>query len=99
MRMMMRVRIPAARGSEGIRDGSLARALEATAESVKPEAAYYILENGHRAALFVFDLPDQAQIPLIVGPLFQACDAHIELTPCMTPEEMLSGVAKVVSGA
>ena len=39
MRMMLRVSIPVEAGNAAIKDGSLPRAIQATSERVKPEAA------------------------------------------------------------
>ena len=40
-------------------------------ERLKPEAAYFFPEDGKRTALYVFDVQDEAQIPVVVEPFFR----------------------------
>ena len=49
MRMMLRWTVPVERGNQAIKDGTLARTIQALLEELKPEAAYFWPENGKRA--------------------------------------------------
>ena len=62
MRVMARVSIPVESGNSGIRDGSLPKVMQQTAEKWKPEAMYFTTFEGRRTAYIVFDLPDSSQI-------------------------------------
>jgi hypothetical protein len=54
---------------------------------LKPEAAYFVAEHGHRCAMMFFDMKDASDIPGIVEPLFAGLKARVELLPV----ELLSG--------
>ena len=54
MRVMARVSIPVEAGNKGIRDGSLPKVMQQTAERWNPEAAYFTTFDGRRTAFFIF---------------------------------------------
>ena len=58
MRMMLKVVIPVEAGNKANKDGSLARAMQGAAERLKPEAAYFLPDDGKRTALFFFNMQD-----------------------------------------
>ena len=95
MRMMLKVMIPAESGSRALKDGTLARVLGSTAERLKPEAAYFLAEEGNRTALFFFNMQDSSQIPVIAEPLFAAMNASLTLVPVMNADDLHKGLAEV----
>ena len=99
MRMMLRWTVPVERGNETIKDGSLAKTLEALAEQLKPEAAYFFPEAGERAGMMVFDMNDPAEIPQIAEPLFLNLDAAVEFMPVMNADDLQRALAKVAEGS
>ena len=92
MRMMLKVSMPTEASNAAFKDGSLGTALMGAVERLKPEAAYFFPENGRRTALYVFDMKDEAQIPVVVEPLFHAVNADITLIPVMNAEEVAKGI-------
>ena len=52
MRMMLRVGTNPAKGDERAKRGTLAGAIGAFMEKAKPEAAYFTIDAGERAAFF-----------------------------------------------
>jgi hypothetical protein len=48
----------------------LSKIFEATMSKLKPEAAYFAAEHGHRSAMMFFDMKDASDILGIVEPLF-----------------------------
>ncbi len=52
-------------------------------ERLKPEAAYFIEEDGKRECLFVFKL----DVPALLKPLFPDLDASFHVTPVMNAAE------------
>ena len=95
MRTMMKVTIPAASGNKAILDGSLPRLMQTTLETLKPEAAYFFPQNGKRTALFVFDLKDTAQIPVVGEPFFMNLEAEVELIPVMNGQDLQAGLSQL----
>ena len=97
MRMMMKVSIPVEAGNKAIKDGSLPKTILGFIEQMKPEAAYFIAEDGKRTGYFFFDLKDPASIPPAAEAFFMNLQAAITLTPAMNVEDMKAGVSKVAS--
>lgn len=95
MRMLMKVTIPVEKGSAGIRDGSLPRAIQEAMERLKPEAAYFTPLGGTRTALFVFDMQDSSQLPAIAEPFFSGFAAAIEIMPCMNGDDLQKGLGQL----
>ncbi len=75
-------------GNKLARDGTLGATVESILGDIKPEAAYFLAENGERTAYLFVDLEDASQIPAVAEPWFLACDASIEIVPVMTPEDL-----------
>ncbi len=94
MRMMLKVTIPVEAGNKANKDGSLARAMQGTAERLKPEAAYFLPDDGSRTALFFFNMQDASQIPGIVEPLFMGLNASVAMSPVMNADDLQKGLAE-----
>ena len=95
MRTMLKVEVPVDAGSRAIEDGTLARVIEDTIDQVHPEATYFFAEDGHRTALMVFDLPEAADIPRIVEPLFSQLSARVTLLPAMDVADLRTGLRRM----
>jgi hypothetical protein len=93
MRMLLKILIPAEAGTRAIKDGSMARLLEGTLSKLKPEAAYFVAEDGLRTAMIFFDLKDTSEIPSIAEPLFAGLDAKIEIQPVMNVDDLKKGLS------
>jgi hypothetical protein len=59
---------------------------------LKPEAAYFVAEHGHRSAMMFFDMKDASEIPGIVEPLFAGLNARVELLPVMNADDLKKGI-------
>jgi hypothetical protein len=92
MRVMMRATIPVEQGNKALKDGTLRKVVQSALQELKPEAAYFFPFKGKRTALFVFDLKDPSQIPVIAEPLFSALHAEIEYVPVMNAEDLQAGL-------
>jgi hypothetical protein len=97
MRTMMKITLPVAAGTRSIRDGSLPRLIQGTLDTLRPEAAYFYVDNGRRTSLLVFDLKDPTQIPSVCEPLFMGVDAEIQLIPVMNAQELQAGLGQMPS--
>ncbi|HKN27058.1 MAG TPA: hypothetical protein VJY34_03915 [Roseiarcus sp.] len=92
MRMMLQVHIDAVDGSEAFESGEMQKAIGAFSEKFKPEATYFTVYDGMRAAFFVFDMKDASQMPVVAEEFF-ALGADIHLTPVMTAGDLMKGLA------
>lgn len=89
MRLMLRFTIPVEKGNEAEADGTLGTALKDLVEALKPEAAYFHLDEGMRAGTIFFEATDQAQMAAINEPLFARLNAAIEIQPAISMNELL----------
>jgi hypothetical protein len=88
---MLKVTMDHEVASRAVRDGTMPKLMQQTFEDLKPEAAYFTSMNGHRTAMFVFDLRDSSQMPVIAERFFEMkCD--VELTPVMNREDLMTGL-------
>jgi hypothetical protein len=55
---------------------------------LKPEAAYFIADNGKRTGIIILNMDDVSQIPSIAEPFFLGLNASIEITPAMVPADL-----------
>jgi hypothetical protein len=76
MRFLFKISIPVEAGNKAARDGFsiIAKILE----QQKPEAAYFIAENGMRTGIVVMEMNDVSQLPSIAEPWFLGLNASIE---------------------
>jgi hypothetical protein len=88
MRMLLKVSMPVEAGNRTISDGSLPNTIRSILEEQKPEAAYFVAENGKRTAYVFVDLKSPADIPGYAEPWFLAFNASIEATPAMTAHDL-----------
>ena len=96
MRTLLKITIPVESGNKAIKDGSLPATMTLLTETLQPEANYFYPENGQRTAIFVFDMKDSNQIPVIVEPLFINLNAKVELYPVMNSVDLKIGLDQVV---
>lgn len=88
MRMFLKASWQIEGGNTAIKAGTLPETTESILAEMKPEAAYFIAENGTRTAHIYFDLRDPSQLPAIAEPWFLAFNAKVEVTPAMTVEDL-----------
>ena len=93
MRVMLKFTIPVERGNATAEDGSMQRAIDAVVAHVKPEAAYFFVEDGRRAGLLFFKPADGAAIMHVNETLFKSLDAAVTVTPALTLDELHRGFA------
>ncbi|HVY38026.1 MAG TPA: hypothetical protein VHM31_08825 [Polyangia bacterium] len=94
MRTMMKISLPVEAGNKAIGDGTLGRVMQETMERIKPEAAYFTVEDGKRTAFMFFDLSEPSQLPVVGEPLF-GMGADVQFTPAMSPQDLQKGLASL----
>jgi hypothetical protein len=88
MRFMITCRIPAEKGNELAKAGSLGSTIQSVLAELQPEVAYFTDIDGARGGYFVVNMDDAAQIPALAEPLFLALGATVRFQPVMTPEDL-----------
>jgi hypothetical protein len=86
MRFLVKASWPVESGNAAARDGF--KVIPQILEEQKPEAAYFVADDGKRTALLIVNMDDLSQLPAIAEPWFLALNASIEATPAMVPEDL-----------
>jgi hypothetical protein len=92
MRMLLKVQMDTEASNKMAADGSMQKVMQAMFDQLKPEAAYFSPEDGHRSAYIVFDMQDPSQMPVITEPLFQGPHAKVSFSPVMNFEDLQKGL-------
>jgi len=95
MRMLMTVKFPTEAGNRAVKDGTLPEVIRKTLELIHAEAAYFTALDGQRTMIAVFDLKAASDIVRIAEPLFMGLDATIDLKPCMTVDDLKTGLSSI----
>jgi hypothetical protein len=95
MRTLIQAELDTDTANHLITDGTLGKVIENVMSLLKPEAAYFLPMNGHRCAMFVVDLPDEATMVPFAESLFIETKAKITMTPCMNAQDVASGMTKL----
>jgi len=88
MRMLMQVKFPIEPFNTYVRDGSIGAKMQKIMADIKPEAAYFTAVDGHRGGILVVNMEDPSKIPALAEPWFLVFNAHVEIQPTMTPEDL-----------
>ena len=89
MRFMIKILWDVEKGNELARKGTLGKTAQAILEELKPEAAYFVAEEGKRSAILFVDIDEASQIPAIAEPWFLAANATVEFQPVMKIEDLV----------
>ncbi|MEJ8572177.1 hypothetical protein [Microbaculum marinum] len=57
-----------------------------------PKAAYFTMIDGERGGYVFFEETDQANLTKYNEPMFAALDAHIEIAPVLTLDDLKRGL-------
>ena len=99
MRMLMKVNIPVEAGNKAAREGTLGKTMQQILQAIRPEASYFVAENGQRCGYLIVNLENASKIPALAEPWFLAFNASVELNPVMTPEDLQKASADIESCA
>ncbi|MFG2831274.1 hypothetical protein ACGFWI_28000 [Streptomyces sp. NPDC048434] len=98
MRMVLKARIPTQTGNELIQNGELSKIMESAIAALKPEAAYFTLDDGERTAFFYFDMSESSQMPTLLESFFMDLHAKVSLQPVMNAKDLRTGLGELMSG-
>jgi hypothetical protein len=95
MRMMIRISMPTEIANAHIADGSFAGAMQNYLADAKPEAAYFVAENGVRTSYMFVDMTESSQLPAFCEPSFLAYNAKVEVTPAMNLDDLKAAMPAI----
>ena len=86
--MLMHVQLPFEPFNSAVRDGTVGQKIQQILEAIKPEASYFSEQNGRRGGIFVVNVKDASDVPMLAEPWFLTFDAEVEFRIAMTPEDL-----------
>jgi hypothetical protein len=92
MRVMLKAQLNVEAGNLAISDGSINAVFERVFGACRPEATYFLTENGKRTVYAIFDMQSLDQIPVLAEPLFQGLGATVDFMPVMNQSELAKGL-------
>ena len=98
MRTMLKVRMDVEAANKAIRDGTLPKIMQSVFAKIKPEATYFLTENGKRMCLAFFDMKDPSEIPQIEEPFFLGLNAEVDFMPVMNATDLEKGLKAAMGG-
>ena len=99
MRFLVKVNIPVEAGNKAVKDGTLGKTIQKILQEQKPEAAYFVAENGQRCGYLILNMESASKIPSIAEPWFLAFNASIEMKPAMLIEDLQKAGQDIAASA
>lgn len=66
----------------------LGKTIQEILGDLKPEATYFLEEEGERTGVLLVDLKEASEIPAVAEPWFLAFNARVECHPVVLPEDI-----------
>ena len=88
MRFLVKARMDVEAANALASAGKLGSTIQSIVEDLKPEAAYFVADEGQRTAYLFLDMQEPSQLPAVAEPWFLAFNADIEATPAMIAEDL-----------
>ena len=93
MRMLLKAQLQVDAANLAIADGSIGPTLEKLFAFCRPEATYFLVEDGQRTIYAAFEMAEAHQVPVVAETLFQAFGARVDLHPAMIGADLERGLA------
>jgi hypothetical protein len=88
MRMMLTAMLPNEPFNSLVRSGEAGKITQEILAELKPEAAYFVEEDGSRCVVLIVDVADQSRIPFYAEPFFLKFNATCRFRIAMVPEDL-----------
>ena len=99
MRFLVKAQMDVEAANALARQGQLGSTIQSILEDLKPEAAYFVADEGQRTAYLIVDMQDPSQIPALAEPWFLAFNATIEALPAMVAEDLAKAAPAIERAA
>ena len=87
MRFLLRVSFPAEAGNASAKKDGF-KAIQQILQDQKPEAAYFLTQNGKRTGLIFLNMDDASKMAEFAEPWFLALNAEADWSPVMVPSDL-----------
>lgn len=91
--VMLQFTFPVERGNEAIASGEWDRVMDQVFDILNPQSAYFYLQDGQRAGMFVYELVESEELTRVNEMLFQALDASVEQQIVMDALQLRQGLS------
>jgi len=88
MRFMVTATWDMEAGNALAKKGAIGTTVQSILDDIKPEAVYFMANEGQRTALLIVNVNDASQMPAIAEPWFLAVKARVSFQPVMRPEDL-----------
>jgi len=75
--------------NDAAKKGEFGKKMKAILEELKPEATYFVAEEGTRTAILIIDMKDTSEMARVAEPWFLAFNAKVSFQPLMVPEDFV----------
>ncbi len=97
MRFLMKMKMDVEKGNAAIKDPNFGHKMQELVANLKPEAAYFALEDGQRCAYFIISIQNASEMPGRVEPFWFQFNADISLTPVMTSDDLAKAMPDIMT--
>ena len=97
MRFLVKINIPVETGNRAAKEGTLGKTIQRILGEQRPEAAYFVAEDGQRCGYLILNMDSASKIPAIAEPWFLAFNASIEMKPAMVIDDLQKAGADIAA--
>ena len=95
MRVLLKASMDTERTNDLIRSGKMPQLVQEIMEQLKPESAYFTVDQGMRTMFLVYDMKDPSDMPPTAEPFFMQMGAKLDYTPVMNLEDLQKGLSRL----
>ena len=88
MKFLVKAIIPVEAGNPMVKDPNFQARMETVMGDIRPEAAYFTIDNGQRTGYFFVNVDNADDMARIADPMWLAWKANVTFLPAFTPEDM-----------
>lgn len=88
MRFLVTVKLDTEGANKAVEDGTMGPKIQAMMQALKPEAAYFLEDDGVRTTMLIVDIADASKIPSITEPFFLGMKARVSLRAVMSAQDL-----------
>lgn len=95
MRLMIKFSFDSHDDNEVVASGKIQQLFERLMQDLKPEAAYFYPEAGDRGGVLFVNAKDSSELVSLVEPFWFGLKAKVSITPVMSAEDLMKGMAGI----